>query len=152
MHKVLTNVLVCLLFFFLPFLFFCPPSESWAAILSSIISHLRGRGAAESSPGKWTKQNIHIFKLDLQHLTESCVWACARVRQRPVYSPSVLHYMWVPEQINEGGPLYFFGSMLIARNNIKDVWFLCLSILHYNKFSNITREHSLLRRGKVETG
>lgn len=47
--------------------------------------------------------------------------------------------------------LCIFGSMLIARNNIKDVRFLCLSILHY-KFRNITREHGLLRRSKVEAG
>lgn len=57
--------------------------------------------------------------------------------------------MWVPVQINKGA-LRISSSMLIARNNIRDVWFLRLSILHYNKFRNITGEHSLLGRSKVE--
>lgn len=75
---------------------------------------------------------------------------CVEVRWRPVYC-FALH---VSERLCKLTKEAFciFSSMLIARNNIKDVRFLCLSILHYNKFRNITREHGLLRRSKVEAG
>lgn len=52
--------------------FFSIPLGGGATILNSIISYWTGTRAAESSSGgKWTERNIHIFKLDLQHLTDS---------------------------------------------------------------------------------
>lgn len=95
------------------------------------------------SSQKWTKQKIHIFKLDLQHLTDSSL--CVR----PVYF-RLLCITCESKLMNTA--LCISVSMLIVRNNIKDVWFLCLGILHYNKFRNITKEHSLFKSCKVEAG
>lgn len=105
---------------------------------------------SQSESQKRTKQNIHIFKLDLQHLTDSSM--CVE-SDRDLFTPLLLCIICeCLSKLTKEGPLCIFGSMLIARNNIKDVRFLCLSILHYNKFRNITREHSLLRSSKVEPG
>lgn len=57
--------------------------------------------------GEMDKQNIHIFKLDLQHLTDSR--ECVRKSDIDLFTPLLLCIVceWVPEQINKGGPLYF---------------------------------------------
>lgn len=55
--------------------FFSIPPGGEATILNSIISSWtgtqRGRVGFRGGGGGWTEQNIHIFKLDLQHLTDS---------------------------------------------------------------------------------
>lgn len=54
--------------------FFSIPPGGEATILNSIISSWTGtqRGRVRLGGGwGWTEQNIHIFKLDLQHLTDS---------------------------------------------------------------------------------
>lgn len=51
--------------------FFAIPPGGEATILNSIISSWTGTRVRFGGGGGWTERNIHIFKLDLQHLTDS---------------------------------------------------------------------------------
>lgn len=89
-------------------------------MLSSIVSCRTGGGhggGPETGSGRGrTERNIHIFKLDLQHLTGS--GESVSEPDAGLFTPPLLRIVW--EQIN-GGAVCIFVSVLIARPNIKDV-------------------------------
>lgn len=83
--------------------FFSIPLGGGATILNSIISYWTGtrRGRVKfevgGGLGGWTERNIHIFKLDLQHLTDS--GESVRRSDGDLFTPPLCI---VCEQISEG--------------------------------------------------
>lgn len=97
--------------------FFSIPPGGEATILNSIISSWTGTQPSQVQEGGGTERNIHIFKLDLQHLTDS--GESAGPSDGGLFTPPPLGIAC--EQINGGAGRSFSGSVLIARHNIKDV-------------------------------